>query len=210
MPTDHATVSIKDVWVPETALLGPIHNGLGVAQAFVHENRIRQAASSLGATASNNPSNMPTSALPLERRSPTTKVSSFRLSNWLHNARCCANSSARRPSRWTRCHTTRSRGRLGIKCPCVITGLTGCARTLRTGLSKSMVGMGTHGITHSSTSGDTIVGTGLPRAVKRSKCARLRRICSALAGGRVWWMRRSRSRSCRLFPKSNTLCSSND
>src|SRR5207248_11548517 len=49
MPTDHATVSIKDVWVPESAVLGPIHNGLGVAQAFVHENRIRQAASSLGA-----------------------------------------------------------------------------------------------------------------------------------------------------------------
>ena len=49
MPTDHATVSIKDVWVPSTAVLGPIHNGLGVAQAFVHENRIRQAASSLGA-----------------------------------------------------------------------------------------------------------------------------------------------------------------
>jgi alkylation response protein AidB-like acyl-CoA dehydrogenase len=49
MPTDHATVSIKDVWVPESAALGPLHNGLGVAQAFVHENRIRQAASSLGA-----------------------------------------------------------------------------------------------------------------------------------------------------------------
>ncbi|KAL5401937.1 hypothetical protein PMIN03_011093 [Paraphaeosphaeria minitans] len=49
MPTDHATVSIKNVWVPSTSVLGPIHNGLGVAQAFVHENRIRQAASSLGA-----------------------------------------------------------------------------------------------------------------------------------------------------------------
>jgi alkylation response protein AidB-like acyl-CoA dehydrogenase len=49
MPTDHATVSIKDVWVPESFTLGSIHNGLGVAQAFVHENRIRQAASSLSA-----------------------------------------------------------------------------------------------------------------------------------------------------------------
>lgn len=49
MPTDHATISLKDVWVPSTAVLGPLHNGLGVAQAFVHENRIRQAASSLGA-----------------------------------------------------------------------------------------------------------------------------------------------------------------
>ncbi|KAF2731425.1 acyl-CoA dehydrogenase NM domain-like protein [Polyplosphaeria fusca] len=49
MPTDHATVSIKNVWVPESDVLGDLHNGLGVAQAFVHENRIRQAASSLGA-----------------------------------------------------------------------------------------------------------------------------------------------------------------
>lgn len=51
MPTDHATVSFADVFVPDSALLGPLHGGLAVAQAFVHENRIRQAASSLGAAA---------------------------------------------------------------------------------------------------------------------------------------------------------------
>lgn len=49
MPTDHATVSFENVWVPTSALLGPLDGGLAVAQAFVHENRIRQAASSLGA-----------------------------------------------------------------------------------------------------------------------------------------------------------------
>jgi len=49
MPTDHATVSFTDVWVPHTAVLAPLHHGLAVAQAVVHENRIRQAASSLGA-----------------------------------------------------------------------------------------------------------------------------------------------------------------
>lgn len=49
MPTDHATVSLKDVRVPESAVIGPLGGGLAVAQAFVHENRIRQAASSLGA-----------------------------------------------------------------------------------------------------------------------------------------------------------------
>lgn len=49
MPTDHATVSFTDVFVPSTAVLGRIDFGLQVAQAFVHENRIRQAASSLGA-----------------------------------------------------------------------------------------------------------------------------------------------------------------
>lgn len=49
MPTDHATVALKDVRVPASAIIGPLDGGLAVAQAFVHENRIRQAASSLGA-----------------------------------------------------------------------------------------------------------------------------------------------------------------
>ena len=49
MPTDHPRVSFRDVWVPDGAVLGPLGGGLAVAQHFVHENRIRQAASSLGA-----------------------------------------------------------------------------------------------------------------------------------------------------------------
>ena len=49
MPTDHATISLTNVKVPGTAVLGKEGEGLAVAQAFVHENRIRQAASSLGA-----------------------------------------------------------------------------------------------------------------------------------------------------------------
>lgn len=49
MPTDHPRVSFTNVWIPEDAVLGPPDLGLLVAQHFVHENRIRQAASSLGA-----------------------------------------------------------------------------------------------------------------------------------------------------------------
>lgn len=49
MPTDHPRLTLRDIWVPEDALFGPEDNGLPLAQAFVHENRIRQAASSLGA-----------------------------------------------------------------------------------------------------------------------------------------------------------------
>ncbi len=49
MPTDHPRVSFTNVWVPQTALLGALGGGLAVAQHFMHENRIRQAASSLGA-----------------------------------------------------------------------------------------------------------------------------------------------------------------
>jgi acyl-CoA dehydrogenase len=49
MPTDHPRISITDVWVPDDTILAGLDTGLRVAQHFVHENRIRQAASSLGA-----------------------------------------------------------------------------------------------------------------------------------------------------------------
>ncbi len=49
MPTDHPRISLTNVWVDDDALFGPPDGGLMLAQSFVHENRIRQAASSLGA-----------------------------------------------------------------------------------------------------------------------------------------------------------------
>jgi len=49
MPTDHPRMTFKDVWVPDSARLGPLDSGLSIAQSFVHQNRIRQAAGSLGA-----------------------------------------------------------------------------------------------------------------------------------------------------------------
>src|SRR3546814_11148391 len=49
MPTDHPRLSFTDVWVPDSARLGPEGGGLSIAQSFVRQNRIRQAASSLGA-----------------------------------------------------------------------------------------------------------------------------------------------------------------
>ncbi|MFN3522298.1 MAG: acyl-CoA dehydrogenase family protein [Phenylobacterium sp.] len=49
MPTDHPRVSFTNVWVPEDSYWGQVDRGLGIGQSFVHQNRIRQAASSLGA-----------------------------------------------------------------------------------------------------------------------------------------------------------------
>lgn len=49
MPTDHAEVRLDGVRVPASAMIGEEGRGLDCAQLFVHENRIRQAASSLGA-----------------------------------------------------------------------------------------------------------------------------------------------------------------
>jgi acyl-CoA dehydrogenase len=48
MPSDHAEVTLADVRVPASTILGGEGQGLVVAQHFVHENRIRQAASGVG------------------------------------------------------------------------------------------------------------------------------------------------------------------
>ncbi len=47
MPTDHPRLSVTNVWVPDSAILGVEGRGLALAQSFVHQNRIRQAASQL-------------------------------------------------------------------------------------------------------------------------------------------------------------------
>jgi alkylation response protein AidB-like acyl-CoA dehydrogenase len=49
MPTDHGRVSFTHVRVPHASIFGGEGRGLQVVQHFFNENRIRQAASSLGA-----------------------------------------------------------------------------------------------------------------------------------------------------------------
>ena len=49
MPTDHGRISLQDVRVPRDTIFGGEGRGLQVVQHFFNENRIRQAASSLGA-----------------------------------------------------------------------------------------------------------------------------------------------------------------
>ena len=49
MPTDHARISLTDVIVDDSTVFGGEGLGLQVMQHFFNENRIRQAASSLGA-----------------------------------------------------------------------------------------------------------------------------------------------------------------
>ena len=49
MPSDHPEVGLVDVRVGDEAILGGEGKGLHIAQRFIHENRIRQAAASTGA-----------------------------------------------------------------------------------------------------------------------------------------------------------------
>ncbi|KAL9106207.1 MAG: hypothetical protein Q9227_008740 [Pyrenula ochraceoflavens] len=51
MPTDHATITLTNAPAPTSTVLGTLHEGLSIAQTFVHENRLRQASSSCGAAA---------------------------------------------------------------------------------------------------------------------------------------------------------------
>lgn len=49
MPTDHSETELKDVRVPDSAILHREGDGLMIAMLFIHENRVRQAAASVGA-----------------------------------------------------------------------------------------------------------------------------------------------------------------
>jgi alkylation response protein AidB-like acyl-CoA dehydrogenase len=49
MPSDHGRISFNNVRVPDSARFGAPGRGLAIIQYFFNENRIRQAASSLGA-----------------------------------------------------------------------------------------------------------------------------------------------------------------
>ena len=49
MPADAAELSLSDVRVPVSAVLGEVDHGLASIQHFVHDQRMRQAALSLGA-----------------------------------------------------------------------------------------------------------------------------------------------------------------
>jgi acyl-CoA dehydrogenase len=49
MPADAAELTLRDVRVPASAVLGEVDHGLASIQHFVHDQRMRQAALSLGA-----------------------------------------------------------------------------------------------------------------------------------------------------------------
>jgi acyl-CoA dehydrogenase len=92
MPTDHPRLSIKDVWVPEDGVFGKPGGGLALAQHFVHENRIRQAASSCGAAiyCIEESVKYARSASPSAKRWRPTRRSSSRSSSSRRRPRCSA------------------------------------------------------------------------------------------------------------------------
>ena len=93
MPTDHPRVSFTDVWIPEDSYWGQIDRGLGIGQSFVHQNRIRQAASSLGAAVyciDESVKYARAAQAVRQAAGRATRPSSGRWSSCTPSARCCA------------------------------------------------------------------------------------------------------------------------
>ena len=124
MPTDHAEVTLRDVRVPDAAIFGEEGGGLAVAQTFVHENRIRQAASGRRrGPVLHRPQRRLRPRAPDVRRSrwPPGRRSSGRSWSCRPRPRCCAGWCARRPGSSTACRTRRS----ATASRCATTGPTG-------------------------------------------------------------------------------------
>ena len=92
MPTDHAHVTLAGVRVPDSAIFGGEGRGLGVVQHFFNENRIRQAASSLGAAqyCINESVAYALERKPFGKPLAAIRRSSSRWSSCRRSARCCA------------------------------------------------------------------------------------------------------------------------
>ena len=179
MPTDHGEVELNDVRVPDDAVLGEVDRGLEVGQTFLHENRIRQAASSLGAAqyCIDRAVTTPASARCSASRCRSIRPSSGRWSNCRPRRRWCGCWCTTRPGIWTATTTWRC----PTRCRWPTTAPTGwCARP-PTAPCRSSAASATAATSRSNTSTAITVATASPRARRRSRSAGLRSGCSSLA-----------------------------
>ena len=188
MPTDHGEVELSDVRVSADTVLGEVDRGLEVGQTFLHENRIRQAASSLGAAQYcidraveyANDRNVFGKPLSVNQAVQWPLVE---LQTEAQMVRLLVYYAA--PS-WTATTTWRCRTR----CRWPTTAPTGwCARP-PTGRCRCSAESATAGISPSSTSTVITVATGSPRARRRFRSAEWRSGSSVSAASetRGWLM----------------------
>ena len=168
MPTDHPRVSFTDVFVPEDALFGEVGKGLSLAQCFVHENRIRQAASSLGAAVyciDESVEVCARSASRSARRSPRTRRIQWPLVELATQAemlRLLIRKTAWEMDQLRR--RRRSSTRSPTRCRCATTGPTGCAARPPIAPCRCTAASAIRATSRSSTSIATTAATASPRA----------------------------------------------
>ena len=163
MPTDHAEVRLTDVRVGADALFGEVDRGLELAQHFVHENRIRQAASSLGAAqyCIDEAVAYANSRTTWGKTLSTNQGIQFPLVELHTEARCCASSSARpRGDARPRAPHGGHAPRLDVQLP----GQPARAATPPTGRCRPAAASATRATCRSSTSTATTAATASPRA----------------------------------------------
>ena len=177
MPTDHGRYSLTNVRVSDSAIFGEEGRGLQIVQHFFNENRIRQAASSLGAAQfCVNESVEYAKARESRSESPCrrTRRSSSPSSSSRRSARCSARSSTRRPGRWT----STAPSPFPTRCRCATTGRTVSAAKRPTARCRSTAAWATRATSPSSTSTVTTGATGSPKAQRRSRCDAWPATCS--------------------------------
>ncbi len=187
MPTDHPRVSFTDVWVPDDAIWGVEGRGLGLGQSFVHQNRIRQAASSLGAAVYC----IEESVKYARHRKPFGKpLSDNQAIQWplveLHT-QCEMLRLLIRKTAWEidRMPHKEVERQISDKVSHVqLLGEPAGAARRPTGPCRCTAASAIRGTSRSSTSIATTAATGSPRARKRSRCARWRAFLFGYAGPR--------------------------
>ena len=180
MPTDHGEVELTDVRVPADAVLGEVDRGLEVAQTFLHENRIRQAASSLGAAqyCIDRAADYAGEAHGVRQAAvgqPGRAMAAGRAADRSPNGAAAGRNT--RPGIWTATTTWRS----PTRCRWPTTAPTGWSATPPTAPCRSSAASATAVTSRSNTSTATTAATESPRAPRRSRFAGWRSGCSTLA-----------------------------
>jgi acyl-CoA dehydrogenase len=177
MPTDHARISLTNVRVPDSAIFGGEGRGLQVVQHFFNENRIRQAASSLGAAQYCIDRSVEYAKVRKSFGKPLATNQGIQFPLVELQTQCEMLRALIHKTAWSMTPTASS------LCPtryrCATTGRTGSAAKRPTGPCRSTAEWDTRATSPSSTSTATTAVTASPRAPRRSRCDGWPATCSA-------------------------------
>jgi acyl-CoA dehydrogenase len=184
MPTDHPRVSFTNVWAPKTDTLGPEHDGLAIAQLFVHENRIRQAAGSLGAAVYCVNESVKYARLrkPFGQPLADNQAIQWPLVELATQCEMLRQLIRKPPGRWIRCSRPSTRPGSRTRSRCATTGPTAWFARRPTRRCRCMAAWAIRATSRSSTFIAITAATASPRARKKSRCAGWPASCSATWG----------------------------
>ena len=172
------TSALTDVRVPDAAIFGGEGRGLQVVQHFFNENRIRQAASSLGAAqfCIDESVEYAKARKPFGKPLATNQAIQFPLVEL--QTQCEMLRALDPQDRMVDGHVRRVLA-VGQGVDVQLLGEPACAARRPTGRCRCTAGSATRATSRSSTSTGTTAATASPRAPRRSRCAGSPATCSA-------------------------------